>query len=261
MLLCLCNEKGGVAKTTSAIQIASLLADRKSKTLVLDIDPQGHCALGLGLRPVSGEATIFDVLVGHVSINQAIKELSGYLHILPATKKLAQSTSIIQGQPGADQVLAEVIKPIRQEYDYIIVDSPPNLGILTLNALAASDYVLIPIVPQLFPLQGFAKIKQTIALMKKRTNPKLEIVGVLPTLLEGTNIMGDVMNVLNQEFESDPEGILGSLFPAIPKSTKYAEAQAAGKPLQHYLGKKQDNSKLLAGYKAVVQELLELDRG
>lgn len=247
-ILSICNEKGGVAKTTSALQIATLLADEGRSTLLIDMDPQGHCSLGLGQQPQGDQNTTFEVLTGACKLLPALVKVDKFLQLLPATNSLSKAVTQLQGQPGADQVLREILESV-QGYDFIVIDCPPSMGILTINALSASHFVVVPLIPQFFPLAGTSEVKKTIHLVQKRTNPQLEILGALPTLVENTNIMMEVMDSLQTNFGA-------RVFSPIPKATIYADSQALGVPLQRNPKYSKKRSKLLKGYWEVVNALI-----
>lgn len=251
MIISICNEKGGVGKTTSTIQIASLLADAGHKTLMVDMDPQGHCGEGLGKKPVESQATILEVLDDQAKIKDVVVNVMLHLDLIPCNKRLARAEKLFGGQMGALEMLRERIEAIAKAYEFIVIDCAPSLGFLTLNALRASDYAVVPMMMHKLPFEGMKSLLNTVTELKARTPAQVKILGILPTIMEQTNVMRDFLAEVQKRYGKD------MVFKPIPKTTKFAEAQCYSVPLQHYQGFTKDYHPVLDGYRQIVQTLEE----
>jgi chromosome partitioning protein len=246
MITAIANQKGGVAKTTSAIALGGLLAEEGS-CLVIDLDPQGNLTTGLGIDIVEGQPTSYEVLTGQVDIKDAIVSTPFDIHVLPANISLAPVEKELLEQEERFHVLRERLKAMRQRFEYILIDCPPSMGLLTANALSATHTLLIPVQCQFFAIKGLEGLLQTIDAVKKRINPNLKVLGVLPTMAEpNTLITQDVLRMLKEQFE----GI--KVFTPVPKSVKFPESNMAGKPIHIYGGE----WKLIKPYREVVREIM-----
>ena len=199
-ILTLANQKGGVGKTTTAVNLAAFLGKKKKKVLVIDLDPQGNATSGLGINKGELEGTIYDVIVNDVDIKDTIWESSAdNVWICPTNINLAGAEIELVNVMSREQVLKNAIKPIKGEYDYIIIDCPPSLSILTINALTASDGIVIPIQGEYYALEGVSQLIHTINLVRDRLNPELNIDGVVFNMYDGrTNLSQQVVdNVKN----------------------------------------------------------------
>ncbi len=196
-VISLLNHKGGVGKTTSVINIGAGLAQLGRKVLLVDLDPQANLTLSLGIprQPV----TIYECMRGESELEPY--QLKENVDVIMSTLDLSGAELELINEAGREYILRELFEPVREEYDYIIIDCPPSLGLLTLNALAASDYVYIPLQTEFLALQGLAKIKQVIDKVKFRLNRSLEIGGVIGTMYDGRKILNrDVMETIKKYF-------------------------------------------------------------
>lgn len=220
------NQKGGVGKTTTAVNTAACLSLLGKKTLLIDADPQGNSTTGLGVEKSSLNLTIYEVLTECTPIKQAIISTQiKDLDVLPATLDLAGAEPALLGRVGRETVLKEAVEEIRNDYDWIFIDAPPSLGILTLNALAASDAALIPMQCEFYALEGLTQLLQTFELIKKRIHPELKVGKVLLT-------MYDKRNRLSLQVEEEVRGYFGDVVArtTIPRNVRLSEAPGFGEP-------------------------------
>jgi chromosome partitioning protein len=228
MITAIANQKGGVAKTTSTIALGGLLAD-VSKCLVIDLDPQGNLTSGLGVELDEEQPTTYEVLTKQVTALDAVVQTSFGLSLIPADTRLAQAEKELANENDRFYVLKEQLKPLKRRFEYILIDCPPSLGMLTANALSAADALLIPVQCQFFALKGVEGLLQTIQTVRDRLNPKLKVLGVLPTMAEQhTLVTQDVLKTLKHKLE----GV--QIFTPVPKSVKFPESNLAGEPIHLY---------------------------
>ncbi|ACX53223.1 Cobyrinic acid ac-diamide synthase [Ammonifex degensii KC4] len=225
------NQKGGVAKTTTVVNLGACLALLGKRVLVVDTDPQANATSGLGLNPAKLSRTLYQVLLGEVSA-EAVKlpcpSVPG-LEVIPASIELAGAEVELVGVAERESLLRRALGPLRSRYDYLFIDCPPSLGILTLNALVAADGVLIPIQCEYYALEGLGHLLNTIQLVKRRLNPRLEIEGVLLTMFDGrTNLSIQVAEEVKKHFR-------GKVYRTIiPRNVRLSEAPSHGKPVAIY---------------------------
>ena len=248
MIIAVANQKGGVAKTTSVICLGGLLA-KSGSTLAIDLDPQGNLTTGLGLEVQDGQLSTYDIITERAPIEQAIVETSTNLKLLPTDIVLAKAEPELMTKVGNFYMLKEVLEPVKSQFEHILIDCPPSLGILTVNALAAADVVLIPVQCQFFALKGLAALLETIGSVQKRLNPGLKILGVLPTMAEKTVMTQDVLASLKQRFS----GLGIQVFESVPKSVKFPESNVAGEPIHLYAGE----AKLTRPYQLVAKAITD----
>lgn len=197
IVISLLNHKGGVGKTTSAINIGAGLVELDQRVLLMDLDPQANLSLSLGIGRQS--TTLYEAMRGEADL--APVSVKNNLDVIPSTLDLSGAEMELINEAGREYILRELFDGVRDAYDYIIIDCPPSLGLLTLNALTSSDYVLIPLQTEFLALQGLAKIKQVIQKVKLRLNKKLEILGVLPTMYDSRKILNrDVVETIKKYF-------------------------------------------------------------
>jgi chromosome partitioning protein len=229
-IISISNQKGGVGKTTTSINLSSNLAVMGKKILLVDVDPQGNAGSGLGLDVNSLSHTTYEVLLGEISAREAIvqTEISG-LNMIPANINLSGVDIDLITQEGKEFSLKRAITPLRSEYDFIIIDCPPSLGLLTLNALSASDGVIITLQTEYFALEGLTQLMRIIALVQENLNPSLELEGVLLTMYDKrTNLSNQVANDVKSHFK---EKVYATM---IPRNIKLGEAPSFGKPINLY---------------------------
>lgn len=257
-IVAIANQKGGVAKTSSTIAIASLIS-RKKTCLTIDLDPQGNCTDGLGVREIlDDQLTAYNLLNVQQDPNAIILSTQWGIDLIPADIGLAQKEVELVATPDSHFMLKEQLNKLNQ-YDYIFIDCPPSLGRLTYSALTAADLVLIPVQCQYFSAKGYKQLLSTIQVVQTRSNPKLEILGVLPTMSDNTNISKGALVSL-----SKVEGV--DLFHSVPRSIKFTESQLAGIPIDQYIQenhstKERDDltEKLIEPYQHIVDRLLSLE--
>lgn len=226
------NQKGGVAKTTSAQTIGAALADLGDRVLLVDLDPQACLTFCTGLDPDACEPSIHDVILGRVSATDAIVPLratSADLDILPANIDLAGAEVVLSGKTGREFALARGLEPIDDDYDWIIIDCPPSLGILTICGLTAANEVLIPIQCETLSYRGVGQLLETVDEVRRFTNPELGVRGVVATMFDSrTNLGREVLAEVSRIYDLDLVG------PPVRKSVRFAEAPAIGKTIFEY---------------------------
>ena len=230
-IIAIANQKGGVGKTTTAINLGACLAVAERKTLVIDMDPQGNATSGLGIDKDELERSIYDVLLEGGALAESI--VSGvhfpYLDVVPATRDLVGAEVELVNRRARETLLRSALEPVRERYEYILIDCPPSLGLLTLNTLAAADTVLIPIQCEFYALEGLSQLLNTVTIVQKNLNPRLQIEGVLLTMFDGR------LNLSRQVAEEAKEYFGPKVYrTTIPRNVRIAEAPSFGKPIVLY---------------------------
>lgn len=224
------NQKGGVGKTTSVINIAAVIASKGKKVLVIDLDSQGNATSGLGIEKNENESTSYQLLVEKIDPNQAVKNTSEEnLYMIPSNAHLAGAEMHLINQEKREFVLSEQLQKIINDYDYIFLDCPPSLGLISINALTASSYIVIPLQCEYYALEGLGSLLSTFQLVKKNLNAELELGGVLLTMANfSTNLTKQVVDEVRNYFK---EKVFTTV---IPRSVKLSEAPSFGKPAVIY---------------------------
>lgn len=238
-VICIANQKGGVGKTTTAVNLAASLAAKKKKVLLLDIDPQSNATTSLGFRRSDYEFNMYHVLVGTKKLSEVILETSiKGLYLAPANIGLVgiEKEYYAPSKKDREYMLKEKLTQVRNDYDYIIIDSPPALGPVTINALSASDSVIIPIQCEFFALEGLAQLLNTVSLLRKTINPKLQIKGFLPTMYSSqNNLSKQVLDDLTYHFKDQLFRVKKSKeCIVVPRNIKIAESPSFGQPVREY---------------------------
>ena len=236
-IIAIANQKGGVGKTTTAVNLSAALAILGKRVLLIDADPQANATTSLGFQRDTYEYNIYHVMLGTKELNEIILETEiPNLSVAPSNIGLVGiEKEFYQGTKDRELVLKRKIDPVRDDYDYIIIDSPPALGPITINTLSAANSVLIPIQCEFFALEGLAQLLNTIKLVKQTINRQLDIKGFLPTMYSGqNNLSKQVFADLAQHFENKLFKIDDSSYIVIPRNIKLAESPSFGKPIMLY---------------------------
>lgn len=249
VVIAVTNQKGGVGKTTTAINVAYYLAKAGKRTLLVDFDPQGNATSGLGVDKQSLEFTVGDMIVGGATFEQVLRQTEfKNLWLLPALPTLANTEVELAQAEHRFTRLKRVLQDSLEAYDIIIIDCPPSLSLLTVNALIAAHYVLLPVQAEFYALEGLGQLLETMKLIRKNLNPTLDLVGVLPTMVDGrTSLSGQVLAEITKHF---PAKVFHNV---IPRNVRLAEAPSHGAPIGVY----DRFSKGARAYKAVTKEVIE----
>ena len=227
-IIAVVNQKGGVGKTTTAVNLTAVLKDCGLKVLLCDFDPQANATSGLGIDKRKLRNTVYDAVINEVPAKDAIVSTK-YGDVMPATSDLAGAAVELIGLPDANYRLKKALEPVAEDYDVILIDCPPSLEMLTMNALAAASSILVPVQCEYYALEGLADLMSTLRLMKKRINPELEIFGVILTMFDGrTNFSTQVAQEVRKHF---PGKVFASV---IPRNVRLAEAPSHGLPVTVY---------------------------
>jgi chromosome partitioning protein len=221
------NQKGGVAKTTSTLNLAVALKEEGFEVLAIDLDPQGNLTMSQGMNPDQVERSMFDVLVHSLPIEEVIHRAEVDLAV--ASLDLAGAELALASMIGRERALQKALIPVRSNYDYILIDTPPSLGLLTINALTASDGVIVPVQCEYLPLRGLVQLENTLTMIRENLNPSVEIRGILPTMYDSRTLHSrEAMDMLKENF--------GDLVfnTSIRKTIRYAEAPVQGSSVLKY---------------------------
>ena len=251
-IISIVNQKGGVGKTTTAINLGANLAAHGKYVLLVDIDPQANATSGLGINHRELPRGIYETLISPLSIREVIKDTHIYGYSLaPSTVSLAGATVELVNLPRRESLLADNLKEIEQDYDYILIDSPPSLGLLTVNGLVASTEVLIPVQCEYYALEGLSQLMSTIELVKGGLRPDLKILGAVLTMFDPRYRLTQA--VMEELYKYFPNKIFRSV---IPRNIKLAEAPSHGRPISEYAG----NSRAATAYDRLCREIIDTEK-
>jgi chromosome partitioning protein len=248
-VIAIANQKGGVGKTTTSINLTAALGEKGKKVLLIDIDPQGNATSGYGIDKNELENTIYELMLGECSINDCIiKEVAKNVSIIPANVNLAAAEIELIDTDKKEYILKNELDYIRDKYDYILIDCPPSLSMLTVNSMTAADKVLVPIQCEYYALEGLSQLIYTVNLVRERLNPNLDIEGVVFTMFDSRT------NLSMQVVENVKNNLTQHVFrTVIPRNIRLAEAPSYGKPINLYDAK----SAGADAYMSLAGELIE----
>ena len=244
-VLAFANQKGGVAKTTSTLNLGVALNELGRRVLAVDMDPQGNLTMSQGIDPENLEKSLFDVLVHRLPIEDVI--VHSELDVATSTIDLAGAEMALSSQIGRERALEKALKPIQERYDYILIDTPPSLGLLTINALAASDGVIVPVQCEYLSLRGLLQLERTLEMIRENINPRVKIQGILATLFDARTLHGrEAIEILKENF--------GPLVfkTVVRKTIKFAEAPVQGSSVLKY----DPRGKGAEAYRSLAREVL-----
>lgn len=247
-IIAVANQKGGVGKTTTTINLAACLAELNQKVLVIDMDPQGNCTSGFGVEKETLINTVYEVLIGECSLDECIiRDVIDNLSIIPSNVNLAGAEIELIGIKRKEYIIREKIRKIRDQYDFILIDCPPSLSMLTVNAMTTADTVLVPIQCEYYALEGLSQLLHTIGLVKKRLNPNLDVEGVVFTMYDART------NLSLQVVENVKKNLKQAVYKTIiPRNVRLAEAPSHGLPINLYDSK----SAGAESYRLLAEEVL-----
>lgn len=251
-IIAVANQKGGVGKTTTSVNLAAALGVSGKKTLLIDIDPQGNATSGVGVDRRGVKFSTYQILVGGAKAAASIID-TGFqgLHLIPSSLDLAAAEIEIAEFKHRESILKNAISPVRGDYDYIVIDCPPSLGLITANALCLSDSILVPIQCEYYALEGLSQLMNTVRRVKRQYNERLEMEGVLLTMYDGRlNLTQQVVEEVKKYF---PRKVFATV---IPRTVRLSEAPSFGKPIMYF----DKSSKGSACYLQLAQEILSKSR-
>lgn len=229
-IIAVANQKGGVGKTTTAINLSACLAEKGQKVLAVDMDPQGNMTSGLGLDKDTAEKTVYDIIIGEADIEEVLQQGSvENIDILPTNIDLSAAEIELIGVDNKEYIIKNAIDKVKDNYDYVIIDCPPSLSMLTINAMTTADSVLVPIQCEYYALEGLSQLIHTVELVKERLNPVLEIEGVVFTMYDART------NLSLQVVENVKDNLQQNIYKTIiPRNIRLAEAPSYGMPINKY---------------------------
>ena len=252
-LFAIVNQKGGVGKTTTTLNLGAYLAAAGKRVLVVDLDPQANATSGLGVDHQTIAAGLYEVLVGsHAASDVRLRTLHEGLHLLPTSQNLAGASVELVGREQREFRLAQCLEAVVGEYDYVLIDCPPSLGILTLNGLVAADRVLIPVQAEYYALEGLGQLLRTVELVRTNLKPDLNILGAVMTMYDGRNKLSEA--VFNELYQYFPNRIFRTV---IPRTVRLAEAPSHGQDIAAY----EPEGRAARAYHKLAQEVAAAYRG
>jgi chromosome partitioning protein len=240
------NQKGGVAKTTTTLNLAVAFAERGLRVLAVDLDPQGNLTMSQGMNPDTIERSMFDVLVHKLPITEVVERTE--IDIAVSSIDLAGAELALSSMIGRERALEKALLPVKSEYDYILIDTPPSLGLLTINALVASNGVIVPVQCEYLSLRGLVQLENTLSMIRENLNPEVRIAGILPTMYDNRTLHSrEAVEILEENF--------GELVfrTRIRKTIRYAEAPVKGSSVLKY----EPNGPAAEAYRALAEEVLD----
>ncbi|OGH69047.1 MAG: chromosome partitioning protein ParA [Candidatus Magasanikbacteria bacterium RIFCSPHIGHO2_02_FULL_45_10] len=249
VIISVVNQKGGVGKTTTAVNLAAGLAEEGKFVLLVDLDPQGNATSGLGVKYQELDKGLYHALMAEHRIHDVMHNTAHTgLRVVPSTPDLAGANVELVAVEGRESRLADLLSEVKHAYDYIIIDSPPSLGLLTLNGLVAADKILIPVQAEYYALEGLGQLLKTIELVKENIKPTIEVLGAVLTMYDSRNRLSD--EVMHELYKYFPNNIFRSV---IPRAVRLAEAPSFGQSIFHY----EPNGKAAKAYQRLSRELLD----
>ena len=250
-IIAFANQKGGVGKTTTAINLAAALSERGKRVLLCDFDPQGNATSGFGVDPRSLETSVYDLIVSEDPDTKSGIVQTKWVDIIGANVNLAGAELDLIAMDHREARLKLVLDKVKDEYDYVFIDCPPSLGLLTLNCLCAADSFLVPLQCEYYALEGLSQLMTTVRMVKKNMNPKLSLEGVLLTMFDGrTNLSIQVVEEVKKHF---PGEVFSSV---VPRNVRLSEAPSHGKPINYY----DRTSRGAEAYSSLANEFLKQNR-
>lgn len=244
------NQKGGVGKTTTSINLSASLAELGKKVLLIDVDPQGNATSGVGIDKNEIESSVYDIMLGEVSARECMIEVEDIpgLFVIPSDVNLAGAEIELIDTDDREYVLKNSVDYVKEDFDYIIIDCPPSLNMLTVNAMTTADSILVPIQCEYYALEGISQLVHTIDIVTERLNPNLEIDGVVFTMYDArTNLSNDVVDTVKENLQARIYNTI------IPRNVKLAEAPSNGLPINIY----EPKSTGAESYRALAREIIE----
>jgi len=240
------NQKGGVGKTTSTLALASAIANKGYKVCLVDLDPQGSLTLSLGLNPDTLEKTVYNILINELTVDEVALKI-GNLTLLPANIDLSAAEIELLNEIGRESILSDVLKTISNRFDFVFIDNPPSLNLLTINSLVAADGVIIPIETKFLGLRGISLLLSTIEKVRKKLNRNLEIIGIIPTMSDNTVMSREVLD----ELKSNVDNIM--VYKPVKRTVKVVESSVAYKSIVDF----KPSSDIAQAYKNIAEDLLK----
>lgn len=249
-VIAMANQKGGVGKTTTTINLGAAMAELGERVLLIDMDPQGSLGVGLGIEPHAREATVYNLLMqdGTTLDDALVETVTDNLHLLPANIDLAAAELLLVQEVAREQALERVVDRLRYRYDHILIDCPPSLGLLTINGLTAADAVVVPLECEYFALRGMSLLMQTLERVRDRLNPQLRLEGIVATMFDPRTL--HTREVLERVRDAFGDVVFTT---TINKTIRFAEAPVAGEPILSYAGR----SRGATAYRELAKEVLQ----